>query len=330
MKKIFTAVGSAMLLILLLVLAGAVYQFISTRTDQRKFPPPGESVNIGGFSLHIYCTGENVNGRPTVILEQGLGGTSAAWVRVQPEISRTTRVCAYDRAGMGWSDLSPEPRDAEHITAELHGLLHKAGVAAPYILVGWSYGGLYVRKFADQYPDEVAGLVLLDASHPDQWSGTPAGQAQYKINSRQYTMAPLLARLGVMRIMGLFQADLGLPDPQNGAIKAFFAATKDWDAQSAEFLASPATNEQVSNLTSLAHIPLIVLTATEHGFPPEMEQLWLEFQNELTSLSTNSIHQIVAGAGHSDFWLDVETSSRSVTAVLQVVEAAHTGIQLQP
>jgi pimeloyl-ACP methyl ester carboxylesterase len=316
--------------VIVLLGTGAVYQMVGTAVDRSSYPPPGQMVDVGGYSLHLYCMGENIEGRPTVILEQGLGGTSAAWVRVQPGIAQSTRVCAYDRAGMGWSDLSPEPRDAEQIVAELHSLLQKAEVPAPYVLVGWSYGGLYVRKYANQYPDEVVGLVLLDASHPDQWRSTPAGQAQYETLSRQYAIAPQLARLGVMRVMGLFQPDSGLPAPQSGALKAFFAATKDWDAQSAEFLASPATNEQVRNLTSLANMPLIVLTATEHGLPPDMEQQGQSFQKELAAPSTNSVHQIVTGAEHADFWLDAETAPTSVAAVLQVVEAAHSGDQLQP
>jgi len=124
--------------------------------------------------------------------------------------------------------------------------------------------------------------------------------------------------------MGLFQPDPGLPAPQNDAHKAFFAAAKDWDAQSAEFLASPATNDQVRNLGLLDDMPLIVLTATEHGTPPEQEQLWQGWQNELALLSTNSIHQIVTGANHASFWLDPETVQVSVEAVLQVVEAART------
>jgi hypothetical protein len=133
---------------------------------------------------------------------------------------------------------------------------------------------------------------------------TAAGKAQYESNAG--ITPPWLARMGVMRVMGLFQPDPGLPAPQNDAHKAFFAATKDWDAQSAEFLASPATNDQVRNLESLNDMPLFVLTATEHGTPPEQEQLWRGWQNELALLSTNSVHQIVAGANHVSFWRDPE------------------------
>lgn len=316
-------------LLVILPLLGAVYQGIATQIDKGKYPPPGQMVDVGGYSLHLYCTGENSDGSPTVILEQGLGGTSASWAFVQPEVAKTTRVCAYDRAGMGWSDPGPEPRDAEHIAIELHTLLQKASIPGPYVLVGWSFGGLYVREYAGKYPDEVAGMVLLDSSYPDQWTSTPEGAAQYKSFSGIYRVYPVLARIGVMRVMALFQPDSGLPAPQKEEFKAFFAATKDSDAQSAEFLASPATNDQVREVGSLGDVPLYVLSATNHGTPPDQEKLWQNWQNELADLSTNSVHQVVDGAEHDAFWRNRETAKMSVAAILDVVAAVHTGEALE-
>lgn len=304
---------------------GAVYQTLATKSAQKKYPAPGQLVDVGGYRLHIYCVGENKDGSPTVILEQGSGGISAAWVRVQPEVAKTTRVCAYDRAGMGWSDLSPEPCDAEHIATELHTLLHNAEIPGPYVLVGWSYGGLYVWRYAGQYPDDVIGMVLLDSSHPDQWRSTEAGRAQYESNAKIYAIAPWLVRIGVMRVMANFQPDSGLPSPQREELKESFAATKDWDAQSAEFLASFSTDEQVHDVGSLDDLPLFVLTGTEHGTPPDQEELWQAWQKDLALLSTNSVHQIVTGATHADFWLAPETAQVSVQAVLHVMEAIRTG-----
>src|SRR5687768_9829378 len=323
------ALWGLLAIIIILPLAGALCQAIATEMDKRSYPPPGQMVDVGGYRLHLYCVGENVEGSSTVILEHGLGATSAAWARVQPQISQTTRVCAYDRAGMGWSDPGPKPRDAEHIVTELHSLLQNADIPGPYVLVGWSFGGLYMRMYAGKYSTEVSGIVLLDSSHHDQWTSTAAGKAQYESNAGIYRIAPWLARMGVMRVMGLFQPDPGLPAHQNDVHKAFFAATKDWDTQSAEFLASPATNDQVRNLGSLDDLPLFVLTATEHGTPPEQEQLWQAWQNELASLSTNSVHQIVTGANHASFWLDPETVKASVEAILDVVEAARAGEPLK-
>jgi pimeloyl-ACP methyl ester carboxylesterase len=121
--------------------------------------------------LHINCLGQ---GSPTVILESGLANMSADWANVQPLVAKGTRVCAYDRAGIAWSDPGPQPRDPGQIAGELHTLLGRAGIAGPYVLVGQSFGGLYVRMYAARYPDEVAGMVLVDASHPDMWQRLPA------------------------------------------------------------------------------------------------------------------------------------------------------------
>jgi pimeloyl-ACP methyl ester carboxylesterase len=315
--------------IVTLAAIGATYQAIANEMDKRAYSPPGQMVDVGGYQLHLYCTGANVNGSPTVILEQGLGGISSGWALVQPEVAKGTRVCSYDRAGMGWSDSSSEPRDAQHIAQELHTLLQNATIPGPYVLVGWSVGGLYAREYAGQYGDEVVGLVLVDSSHPDQWTSTPEGQAKFESNAKIYSVAPALVRLGVIRVMGLLQPDSGLPTPYNEQLKASFAATKDWDAQSAEFLASLATTTQVRESGSLDDIPLFVLTATEHGTPLNEEQLWQGWQVDLASLSTNSLHQIVQGADHDSFWRNPGTIKVTSAAILQTVESARTGEPLR-
>ncbi|HEX5807737.1 MAG TPA: alpha/beta hydrolase [Anaerolineales bacterium] len=313
-----------------LAVIGAAYQTIATAIDQRAFPPPRQLIDVGGYQMHLNCTGTNVDGRPTVILENGLGSTSSAWALVQSEVTKATRVCSYDRAGTGWSDAGPEPRDARHIARELHTLLQNANIPGPYILVGWSMGGLYAREYAGQYGDQVAGLVLVDSSHPDQWMSTPGGQKQFESNAKIYSVAPILARLSVMRIMGLRQPDSGLPTPYNEERAASFAATKDWDAQSAEFLDSPASMTQVRESKLRDNLPLFVLTATEHSMSPEQEDLWQVWQTDLALLSTNSIHLIVERANHASFWRDPTMVKASVAAILQVVKAARSGNPLKP
>ena len=127
------------MVVVLLVLAvvGVIYQVIATQRAEQAYPPPGEMVDVGGHRLHIACVGQ---GSPTVVLEAALGTTSAHWVRVQREVADTARVCAYDRAGMGWSEKGPEPRDAERVTGELHALLEDAGIEGPYVLAGLHSG----------------------------------------------------------------------------------------------------------------------------------------------------------------------------------------------
>jgi pimeloyl-ACP methyl ester carboxylesterase len=310
-----------------LIVLGMAYQTIATEMDQRNYPPPGQLVDVGGYSLHLYCIGENIDGRATVILETGLGGfaTSSDWARVQPEIAKTTRVCAYDRAGLGWSGPGPQPRDAQHIATELHTLLQNSHTPGPYILVGWSFGGLYTRVYVDLYREDVAGLVLLESSSPEQCTSTPAWQAQCASNARNAFMAHVLAPFGVMRMIGLLQPATGLPDPQNRALFASFSAAKDWDAQNAEFQSSSATNTQVLNSKALGAIPLFVLTATEHGATPELEQQWQVWQSGYTALSTNGVQQVVTGATHDSLIFSSKDARVTIKAILQVIEAARTG-----
>ncbi|HXD11899.1 MAG TPA: alpha/beta hydrolase, partial [Anaerolineales bacterium] len=287
-------------------------------------------IDIGGYRLHLYCMGESSDGSPTVILEQGLGGTSPAWALVQPEVAKVTRVCAYDRAGLGWSDPAPKgtPRDGEEVAKELHTLLQKADIAGPYVMVGHSSGGLYALFFAHQYSKDVVGLVLLDSSHPDQWD-TSVAQELYKSNARIYSVTSTLARLGLLRLRARSQPALGLPDLQNQELMAFGSATQDWDAQGAEFFATMDLDDEVRAAGSLGNLPLLVLTATDHGGPADMEQTWQGLQNELAQLSTNSVHKVLNGARHESLWADPEYAGESVTAILNVVEAAQYGTPLQ-
>src|SRR5918912_1497138 len=147
-------------LLVVLGLIGASYEAIAAAGDARSYPPPGQLVDVGGYRLHIQCVGTD---SPTVVLDAGLSGSSLDWSLVQPELGRTTRVCAYDRAGMGWSDPGPQSRTPRQIAGELHTLLTKAGIAGPYVLVGHSLAGKNVRLFALSHPEEVAAMVLVDA-----------------------------------------------------------------------------------------------------------------------------------------------------------------------
>jgi len=321
MKRILLGLLAA---VVLLVGAGALYQAAATAADARSYAAPGEMVDVGGYRLHLYCLGEQEPGAPTVILENGLGSTSAAWARVQPEVAKSARVCAYDRAGTGWSDGGPAPRDAQSLAGELHSLLRAAGVPGPYVLVGWSFGGLVAQVFSGQYPDEVAGLVLVDSSHPEQWRSSAASKAQYESLGRLLAAVPWLARIGLMRVMGLFAPDPGLPPPYGQALKGAYAATKDLDTQAAEFAAWEAASAQVHDSPLRGDLPLYVLTATEHDTLPDEEQNWQALQSELARLSTNSVHQVVHGADHADFWRDPQTARLTVAAILQIVQAPAT------
>src|SRR5215216_2168598 len=209
--------------LLALAVIGAIYQVIATQIDQRTYLPPGEMVNVNGRLMHINCMGE---GSPTVILEAANFGMSAHWVRVQQQLAKSTRVCAYDRAGMGWSEPGPEPRDARQISSELHTLLKNADTEGPYVLVGHSYGGLYARMYAARYPNEVAGVVLVDSSHPEQFTRTQEGKAMYENTRRIGAVIPFLTRLGVTRLFNVYPAHPDLPPQQRAQIEAFNSSTR--------------------------------------------------------------------------------------------------------
>ena len=301
--------------LLALAVIGAIYQVVATQIDQRTYPPPSEMVNVNGHLMHINCMGE---GGPTVILEAANLGMSAHWVRVQQQLAQTTRVCAYDRAGMGWSEAGPEPRDAKQISSELHTLLKSADTEAPYVLVGHSYGGLYTRMYAARYPKHVAGVVLVESSHPEQFTRSEEGRAMYEQNRRMGAFIPWLARLGVIRLTNFYPAHPDLPAQQRAQIEAFNSSTQQWATTVEEFSATPQTNSQVRSTQSLGDKPLAVVSAGEQS--PD----WLEMQDELAALSPDSIHRVVEGATHESLLYDKGDSKVTSAAIEQVVDAGRT------
>ena len=223
-RRALTCLG---VLLLTLTAAGPAYQRVATAVDAHRYPPPGRLVDVGGYRLHIYCTG---SGRPTVVLDALFPGTVSNWAWVQPRIARTTRVCAYDRAGLGRSDCGPTPRDARQHARELQALLTRAQIPGPYVLVGHSLGGLSVRVFAAEHPSEVAGMALVEASDPDAWArlGQPEGVG---VDHRELTAAPVLGGFGVFRL-GLvhsYPPDPDLPAQQRAELQAFYDSVKSLD-----------------------------------------------------------------------------------------------------
>jgi pimeloyl-ACP methyl ester carboxylesterase len=303
--------------LLVLAVAGAIYQAIATERAERAYPPPGQMVGVGGHSLHINCLGR---GSPTVVLDAGSGGFSAHWVRVQREVSGTTRVCSYDRAGMGWSEMGPEPRDAKQISSELHTLLKGANIEGPYVLVGHSFGGLYVRTYAARYPDEVAGVVLVDSSSPKQVSHQPVTRDSNEPQKQIFAVVPRLARLGVslparlgvVRLLSkLDPASPELPQQQRAQIDALTPSTRQWSTSALEFIAPT----QTLRLGSLENKPLAVVTAGAS------EPSWLKQQDDLATLSSNSVHRVVKEATHTSLLYERSDSQATSAAIVEVVAA---------
>jgi pimeloyl-ACP methyl ester carboxylesterase len=317
-RRIMRWTGKAILwlVVALLVLAvvGAIYQAIATWRAERAHPPPGEMVDVGNHNrLHINCVGQ---GSPTVVLDAALGTMSASWVRVQREVSGTTRVCAYDRAGMGWSEKESDPRDAKQVTGELHALLEGANIGeGPYVLVGHSFGGLYTQTYAARYPEEVAGIALIESSHPEQFSRLPEARDSYKQTKRLYAIGTLLARIGVVRLFNLSPAPPELPHQQRAQIAALNPSTRQVSTIAQEFRATPRSTAQARRLRSLGDKPLAVVSAGTQSSG------WLTLQDELATLSPNNMHRVVEGATHTSLVYERSDAQATSTAILDVVAA---------
>jgi pimeloyl-ACP methyl ester carboxylesterase len=307
-------------------LVGAVYQRFAARRERETYPPPGQLVDAGGHRLHLLSSGE---GTPTVILDAGMVSFSVNWAWVQPEVAKVTRVVSYDRAGLGWSEPGPLPRDAARSARELRTALQNAGISGPYIVVGHSYGGLTMRAFTDLYPEEVRGMVLVDASHPDQWANIPASRNGQTVATGQ-KVAGVLGQLGLFRVMTKEASVLadGLPPRQYAEIMAF-CMTPAALAVSSNALSvwDSITRPQINAAKSLGDMPLVVLSVTEQALYAEV---LTRLQSELPTLSSNSKHITVQNATHENL-VSMQEFARVVTdAILQVVEAARTGKPLAP
>lgn len=295
---------------------GGAYETYRETTDPSAGEMPGRLVDVGDHQLHISCTG---TGSPTVVLEAGLGEASpimAGWIA--PDVATTTRVCVYDRAGRGWSEPAPSPRDGVQAAADLHALLANAGEHGPYVLAGHSAGGIYVLDFAGAFPRDVAGIVLLDSMHPDQYDRVASWPAFYEMYRRVSAVAPSLARLGIGRLVyGTQYGDL--PAAQRDQERAFLATPRHSRSVRDEFSQIRTAMAQAALVTDLGEMPLAVVTATE-GAEPE----WPEMQDDLAGLSANSIHRIVTGSTHEMVVGDEQTAHHSSAAILAVVRSVRT------
>jgi pimeloyl-ACP methyl ester carboxylesterase len=285
---------------LLVFVVGGAIATVSAAIGPSASAAFGQMVNVGGHRIYLECTG---SGSPAVVLQAGLGESSSYWGRIAPEAAASTTICAYDRAGHGRSDEAG-PQDGIALATDLHTLLERAGVSGPYVLVGHSSGGAYVRVFADRYPDEVAGMVLLDSQPADAFTALPDYPAFYQNYQRVATLSPSLARIGLLAPMLGLSADQSTPAAARGA--------RD------EILALPAALQQAQALTSLGDRPLIVVSAGTG-----QQAGWLEAQAELPHLSANSTHRVLDAATHTSLitGVDAQASSRAILDVLASIRS---------
>jgi pimeloyl-ACP methyl ester carboxylesterase len=301
----------------LLHLAGSLYQSLAERSDLHDHPIPGQLVDVGPYELHIYCTG---SGSPAVILDSGLGDTYISWRRVQPPIAQFTRVCSYDRAGLGFSFYSRHPSTSKEFAKELHTLLHNAGVAPPYVLVGHSMGGFDVRLYASLYLSEVAGMVLVDSSHPEQQKRFPPALNDMDATwLREQEFFEFTMPFGIPRLLGFCGNDAEARTAECNFHSAREAV--------AELKAVSESAAQTAPTGSLGNLPLAVLSHDPDTPQPDLPEdlvkptndAWQQMQEELAHLSTKGTQVIAKNSGH---YIQLDRPDLVIEAIRKVVDEA--------
>ena len=277
-----------LLALLIMCAVGYAYETRARARAAKLYQPPGRLIDVGGYHLHLNCAGE---GGPTVVLDYGLEGSYLDWDRVQPEIARFVRVCSYDRAGYGWSEASPRARVPSAMSEELHTLLHTAGEKAPYIIVAHSYGSVVGQMFAHKFPNETAGLVLVDG-----------------VNLASSPIFPLSHRLWLRSLQ--WTAPLGLPrwrhwcgggsSDMRDAAEAADCRSRVFAAYYREWSEMPQSAAEIRAITSLGTVPLIVISRDPtRGHDASEEARHTQQQHDALNLSSNSRLIAAEGSGHN-------------------------------
>jgi pimeloyl-ACP methyl ester carboxylesterase len=302
---------------------------------------PGRLIDAGGFRLHLHCAG---TGSPSVVLEAALGGSSISWSLVQPSVSRLTRVCSYDRAGFGWSDAGPMPRTAGRVADELRVVLDRGGVPPPFVLVGHSFGGFVMRIFAARHRSDVAGLVLVDPAHPEDWV-RPAPKEQIKIDRgiRLCRSGATAARFGAARLVsglatvglfgvarglarvisrgGLSREDEGilaplwkLPPETRKPLRRFWTQEKFFAALGSQIasISTSAAETLDASCSGYGDLPLVTISSTDPG------DYRLRQQEALARLSRRGRHVVASKSGH---WIPLDQPQ----VVIDVIQGVLTG-----
>ncbi len=316
-------------------LASATYQAITTARDRRRYPPPGELIDIGRRRLHLWRAGE---GSPAVVVAPSLGEPGDGWAEIQRRLAEHTTVVVYDRAGLGWSDPGRWPT-GRRMVADLHALLNAAGVPAPYVLVGHSVGGLLVRLYQATHPEQVAALLLVDSSHPGQerrlrvhgWRlSRLRWRLRWWLRVARFAVRPLgWTRLRARGAQIPAHLRRGLPSEMAAGAMAMRLSSRQRRADVREMVAFPSLAAEVGRAVpsgpgSLGRLPLVVITRdanTELPWPPEAGAVWQELQSDLALLSERTTHLHATVGDHFVHRADPDLVVRAIAELVDQVRS---------
>lgn len=303
-KPVFKFGWVVVLACLLALGGGTAYNALSIRHYRNIAGIPGKLYDVGGYPMHLYCTGA---GSPTIILSSGLGDDFTSWGKVQPVLSQQTRVCSYDRSGFGWSETRPGVQDANAISSQLHQLVAAASIEKPFILVGHSISGIYLRSYAAHYPSDLSGIVFVDGATPLQDDRIPKELVKIQNDQRrQMPWQELIMMLGWYRLKGVCTSiDPGF-EAYSSWIKADSCIPSQTNAIENELDAEPASGEETIRAGPFGNLPVLILsrdpTVLPSNWPASVAKansaVWSQMQEEEKDLSSQSIRIVAKGSDH--------------------------------
>ncbi len=322
--KRFWKIVIGLLIAAMLVIGGTwIAGQMARKKLAERFPPPGRLVDIGGYRLHLYCVGE---GPRTILFEAGLNDFSVQWTDIQRDAARFARACAYDRAGLGWSDISPLPRTSQNMVKELHTLLDRAGIQGPLVLVGHSFGGLLAREYIHAYPGAVSGLVLVDAAHEEQLMRIPELAKGQRQIAKDFRLLDFISRFGLMALSPSGVPAHGLHGEALERSRAILATRGYFEAAMAETEAFERNLAEARSL-SLGTLDALPLAVVSHGRDDALpyltvdeqaryEREWSAMQQQLAALSSNSKQYTATRSGHYLHLTEPEVVDFAISDVL--------------
>ena len=316
-----------------LSLTGAIYQLTQSRVDQTKFPSPGRLYDDDGLSIHMDCRGK---GSPTILMEAGLTSGSSSWSLVHDAIATTTRVCAYDRPGMDWSEPIGRVADAKEVSDRFHRLVDQSDIEGPKILLGMSAGGVYVREYYRNHPEEIVGMILVDSSHEQQQNRLPEFVGS-EIFDTMLNACRLLQPIGIIRFFGLLDQFLDSYNLDDNTREKLLANMNQSHTCSSMYWESQSFANEIKDTNGpalLDDLPLLVLSqGDEPAANPDLDvslefaiaqrKVWNELQLELTNLSTRGRRYIAENSGHVIQLNQPELMIEKVTEFVLELKSSH-------